>query len=68
MVKPTLTDYVALFSTLFDRFWQHHTARPHRGRPVVYQHKALIVFSSSCNNDASFASKPNGEGCHGPTK
>jgi len=44
MVTPTFTDYVELLFTLFERFWQQEAARSHRGRPLVYQHKALIVF------------------------
>ena len=44
MGTPTLADYVALLFTLFERFWQHDLARPHRGRPFVYQQKALLVF------------------------
>jgi Transposase DDE domain len=44
MVTPTFADYVELLFTLFERFWQQETARSHRGRPFVYQHKALIVF------------------------
>jgi len=44
MVTPTFADYVELLFTLFERFWQHAAARAHRGRPFVYQHKALIVF------------------------
>jgi Transposase DDE domain len=44
MVTPTFTDYVALLFTLFERFWQQEAARSHRGRPFVYQHKALRVF------------------------
>jgi hypothetical protein len=44
MVTPTFADYVELLFTLFERFWQHEAARSHRGRPFVYQHKALIVF------------------------
>jgi hypothetical protein len=44
MVTPTFADYVELLFTLFERFWQQEVARPHRGRPFVYQHKALIVF------------------------
>jgi hypothetical protein len=44
MVTPTLADYVDLLFTLVERFWQHHAARPHRGHPFVYEHKALIVF------------------------
>jgi Transposase DDE domain len=44
MVEPTFADYVDLLCTLFERFWQHHTARPHRGHPFVYDYKALIVF------------------------
>ena len=44
MVKPTLADYVDMLFNLFERFWQHHATRPHRGHPFVYQHKALIVF------------------------
>ena len=44
MVTPTFADYVELLCTLFERFWQHEAARSHRGRPFVYQHKALIVF------------------------
>ena len=44
MVTPTFADYVALLFTLFERFWHHEAARSHRGRPFVYQHKALLVF------------------------
>jgi hypothetical protein len=44
MVTPTFTDYVDLLFNLFERFWQHHAARHHRGHPFVYEHKALIVF------------------------
>ena len=44
MVTPTFADYVALLFTLFERFWQHDCAPPHRGHPFVYEHKALIVF------------------------
>ena len=44
MVTPTFADYVELLFTLFERFWQQEAARSHRGRPFVYQHKALIVF------------------------
>ena len=44
MVTPTFADYVELLFTLFERFWQHEAARSHRGRPFVYQHKALLVF------------------------
>jgi hypothetical protein len=44
MVPPTFADYVEWLFTLFERFWQHAAARSHRGRPFVYQHKALIVF------------------------
>jgi Transposase DDE domain len=44
MVTPTFADYVELLFTLFERFWQQEAAHAHRGRPFVYQHKALIVF------------------------
>jgi Transposase DDE domain len=44
MVEPTFADYIDLLFNLFERFWQHHSARPHRGPPFVYEHKALIVF------------------------
>lgn len=44
MVEPTLTDYVTLLFTLFERFWQRRTKRPGPGHPVSYEHKALIVF------------------------
>ena len=44
MGTPTLADYVALLFTLFERFWHHDLARPPRGRPFVYQQKALLVF------------------------
>src|SRR5215470_13771266 len=44
MVTPTFADYVELLFTLFERFWQHEAARAHRGRPFVYQQKALLVF------------------------
>ena len=44
MAKPTFTDYVNLLFILFERFWQYHAARSYRGRPFVYQHKALIVL------------------------
>jgi hypothetical protein len=43
MVTPTFADYVELLFTLFARFWPQEAARSHRGRPFVYQHKALIV-------------------------
>jgi hypothetical protein len=35
MVTPTFADYVDLLFTLFEHFWQHHAARPHRGHPLV---------------------------------
>lgn len=41
MVTLTCAD---LLFTLFERFWQHHAARPHRGHPFVFEHTALIVF------------------------
>jgi hypothetical protein len=44
MLTPTFAAYVELLGTLFARFWQHEAARAHRGRPFVYQPKALIVF------------------------
>lgn len=44
MVEPTFADYVDLLFTLFQHFLQHHSAHPHRGHPLVYGHKALIVF------------------------
>jgi Transposase DDE domain len=44
MVTPTFADYVELLFTLFERFWQQEAACSHRGRPFVYQHKALLVF------------------------
>jgi len=44
MVTPTFADYVELLCTLFERFWQQEAARSHRGRPFVYQQKALLVF------------------------
>jgi DDE family transposase len=44
MVTPTFADYVELLFTLFERFWQQEAAHSQRGRPFVYQHKALIVF------------------------
>ena len=44
MVTPTFADYVELLCTLFERFWHQEAARSHRGRPFVYQPKALIVF------------------------
>jgi hypothetical protein len=44
MDTPTLTDYIDLLFALFERFWQHHTARLHQGHPFVYAQKALIVF------------------------
>jgi len=44
MVNPTFADYVDLLFNLFERFWQHDSARPHRGHPFVYEQKALIVF------------------------
>lgn len=31
MVKSTFADYVDLLFTLFERFWQHDCAHPHRG-------------------------------------
>jgi hypothetical protein len=45
MVTPTFADSVDLVCNLFERFWQHHAARPHQGQPFVYEHKAFIVFS-----------------------
>ena len=44
MVTQTFTDYVELLFTLFEHFWQQEAARSHRGRPFVYQQKALLVF------------------------
>jgi hypothetical protein len=44
MVTPTFADYVELLFTLFERFWQQEAAHTHRGRPFVYQQKALLVF------------------------
>lgn len=44
MGTPTLADYVDWLFTLFERLWQHDAAQSHRGRPFVYQHKALSVF------------------------
>ena len=44
MVEPTFADYVDLLFNLFERFWQHHMAAPHRGHPFLYHHKVLIVF------------------------
>jgi Transposase DDE domain len=44
MVEPTFADYVDLIFNLFERFWQHHSARAHRGHPFLYHHKVLIVF------------------------
>jgi hypothetical protein len=44
MITPTFADYVELLFTLFERFWHQEAARSHRGRPFVYQHKALLVF------------------------
>jgi len=44
MVNPTFADYVDLLFNLFERFWHHDSARPHRGHPFVYEQKALIVF------------------------
>src|SRR5215218_5897989 len=41
---PTFADYVDLLFNLFERFWHHDSARPHRGHPFVYEQKALIVF------------------------
>ena len=44
MVTLTFADYVELLFTLFEHFWQQEAARSHRGRPFVYQQKALLVF------------------------
>jgi hypothetical protein len=44
MVAPTFADYGDLLCTLFERFWQHPTARPPRGHPLVSEQRALIVF------------------------
>lgn len=44
MVTPTFADYVDMLFNLFERFWQQDSARPHRGHPVVYKPKALMVF------------------------
>ena len=43
MVEPTFADYVDLIFNLFERFWQPHSARAHRGHPFFYHHKVLIV-------------------------
>jgi hypothetical protein len=44
MVTPPFADSAELVFTLFARFWQHAASRSHRGRPFVYQPKALLVF------------------------
>ena len=44
MLNPTFADYIDLLFNLFERFWHHDSARPHRGHPFVYEQKALIVF------------------------
>jgi len=44
MVTPTFADYVHVLFTLFERFMQQSTVHAHRGHPLVYLHKALIVF------------------------
>ncbi len=44
MAVPTFANYVTLLFTLFERFAQSQSARPHRGHPFVYQHQRLIVF------------------------
>jgi hypothetical protein len=43
MVNPTFADYVDVLFNLSERFWQHDAARSHRGPPLLYAHKALIV-------------------------
>lgn len=44
MQAPTRTDYVHVYSTLFDRFQQQHPAASERGRPFTYPHRLLIIF------------------------
>jgi hypothetical protein len=43
MVEPTFAASVDLVCPLGERFWPQEAARPHRGHPLVYQQKALIV-------------------------
>jgi hypothetical protein len=43
MPKPTFDDYVKIIFHLFDQFEQEQRER-HRGRPVIYKDKILIVF------------------------
>jgi hypothetical protein len=44
MKEPTITDYVELIHTLFDRFAQAQRATPKQGRPYIYKNKPLLVF------------------------
>jgi len=43
VVEPTFADYVDVLFTLFERCWHHPAARCHRGQPLVYQPKAVLV-------------------------
>jgi hypothetical protein len=44
MEAPTRADYVRYYSTLYERFEQAQPAVSHRGRPVTYAQRLLIVF------------------------
>lgn len=42
---PTLTDYVNLIISLFDRFDQDsHSQQPKQGRPLTYSEESFIIF------------------------
>jgi hypothetical protein len=46
MDNPTLTDYVAIICTLFDRFRQERQRKngPKRGRPLTYTEESFMIF------------------------
>ncbi len=44
MQAPSRADYVRFYFTLFDRFEQAHPAASHRGRPLTYAQRLMIVF------------------------
>ncbi len=44
MEAPSRADYVRYYSTLYERFEQAQPMASHRGHPVTYAHRLLIVF------------------------
>ena len=44
MAAPTRADYVRYYATLYERFEQAQPVTSHRGHPVTYAHRLLIVF------------------------